>query len=550
VLRQLHITGLGVIDDVDLELDPGLNVLTGETGTGKTMVTVGLSLALGARATASLVRHGARAACVQARFDLPEEVEVDPGWVEDDELLLARTVATDGRGSARIGGQLATASALSGLGASLVELHGQHQAQRLLSSSMQTAFLDRFAGRDHLGALNEYREAFERLRLIRATLEDLRKASRDRERELDLLAYQVREIEALAPRTGETAELLAAEARLGQVERLLELVGGASDTLASDGGGADALGSVAASLEVASDLDPAVAALTLEARSLAAGSSELARDVRAYLESLSVDPERLQQIRERLAALRLLQRKYGETDEEVLGYLAEASDRLAALAGAGDTLGSLTAEADELGTRVAEQAARISEGRGAAAPVLAGSIAAELAELGMPAAEVEIRLNPIDELSSCGAETVELRLVAGEGQPPLALAKTASGGELSRTMLACRSVLADLDEVPTLVFDEVDSGIGGQAGLAVGRRLARLAEGRQVVVVTHLPQIACFADRHFRVRKNAGTASVEVLGDVERVKELSRMLAGLEESQSAELHAEELLMEAARSKGD
>jgi DNA repair protein RecN (Recombination protein N) len=543
VLRELHISGLGVIDDLDLEVHPGLTVLTGETGAGKTMVTVGLSLALGARGSASLVRSGAKAARVQARFDAP----ADAGeWAEDGEVVLARTVGADGKSSARVGGQIATASALADLGASLVEVHGQHQAQRLLAAATQTAFLDRFAGDAHLVALAAYREVFERLRDARIAAERLREAARDRERELDLLAYQVREIEAIAPQPGETEALEAEEARLSHVERLIDEAGSAEAVLAGDEGAADALGAAAHAVEAVASMDPAAGGLAERARSLAAEAAELARDLRDYREGLAADPARLQEVRERVQALKALRRKYGETDADVLGFLAEAAERLSTLTTADDRLAALAGEVEALEVEAGERAATVSRARREAAPALAAAIAAELEELGMPGAALEVALDPMPEPGPSGAERVELRLSAGAGQSALPLAKAASGGELSRTMLACRSVLADLDEVPTLVFDEVDAGIGGRAGLAVGRRLAGLARDRQVLVVTHLPQIACFADRHVRVNKDAGTATIETLDDHERIVELSRMLAGLDGSEAAEGHAEELLSEAER----
>jgi len=546
VLRELHISGLGVIDDLDLEVHPGLTVLTGETGAGKTMVTVGLSLALGARGSASLVREGARAARVQARFDAP----ADAGeWAEDDEVVLARTVGADGKSAARIGGQIATASALAGLGGSLVEVHGQHQAQRLLATSTQTAFLDRFAGDAHLVALAGYREVFDRLRDARLATERLREAARDRERELDLLAYQVREIESIAPRPGESEALEAEEARLSHVERLIEEAGRAEAVLAGDeDGAADALGVAANAVEAAASMDPAATGLAERARGLAAEAAELARDLRGYREGLSANPARLQEVRERAQGLNALRRKYGETDGDVLRFLADSIERLTVLTTADDRLLELAAEVGSLESEAGERAAHVSRGRQDSAPTLAAAIAAELEELGMPGAALAVALEALPEPGPSGAERVELRLSAGPGQSSLPLAKAASGGELSRTMLACRSVLADLDEVPTLVFDEVDAGIGGRAGLAVGRRLARLARDRQVLVVTHLPQIACFADRHVRVRKEEGIAMIEVLDDHERVVELSRMLAGLDGSQAAEGHAEELLTEAERVK--
>ena len=334
MLRELHISGLGVIADLELELAPGLNVLTGETGAGKTMVTVGLLLALGERGSASLVRDDASAARVQARFDATDDAGE---WAEDGEVILARSIARDGRSTARIGGQLATASALAELGEGLVEHHGQGQTQRLLAPAAQTAFLDRYAGDAHLVALGTYREAHDRLRVTRAELEALLEAARGRERELDLLAYQVNEIESVGPRDGETEELTAEEGRLSHVERLMEQASAAEHSLTGEGrdrrcGGGARLrarggrpSSTRRSVEVSE-----------RARGVAAEISELARDVRAYSEALLPDPERLQAVRERIAALKQLQRKYGPSDADVSAFLAEASERLRTLAGADD----------------------------------------------------------------------------------------------------------------------------------------------------------------------------------------------------------------------
>lgn len=545
MLRELHITDVGVIDDLDIELHPGLNVLTGETGAGKTMVTVGLSLALGARASASLIRDGAAAAKVQARFDAPIEAGE---WAEDGEVILARTIGADGRSGSRIGGQIATAAALAKLGSSLVEIHGQHQAQRLLSTTTQTAFLDRSAGDAHVVALGSFREVFDELRRTTAELERLTAAARERERELDLLAYQVREIEDVSPAAGETPALAAEEARLGYVERLLDLTAAAAAVLGDEGGAQDAMAAGLAAVREAAGLDPGAGELAARAEGVHADLSEFSRDLRSYREGLAADPARLAEIRDRIAALKGLQRKYGETDEDVLVFLEAAGVKLASLAGADDRRRELQEAVAALTASALSRAAVVTKGRVTAAGPLAGALQSELRELGMPGASVEVALTPIDPPAAAGAEQVELRFSAGPGQPALPLAKTASGGELSRTMLACRSVLADIDIVPTLVFDEVDAGIGGEAGLAVGRRLARLAFGRQVLVVTHLPQIASFADRHLRVRKVDGVATVEPLDDAGRVEELSRMLAGLADSDTARSHAQELLAQAAEQR--
>jgi DNA repair protein RecN (Recombination protein N) len=547
MLRELHLTGLGVIEDVELELHPGLNVLTGETGAGKTMVTVGLALALGRRASASLVRAGAEAARVQARFE-PVAADIAPAWASDGELVLARAVAAEGRGSARINAELVPVSALAELAPALVEVHGQHEGIALLSPAAQLAFVDRYAGTAHLEQVRALAEAHADLRAARRDLDDLRERERDRERELDLLRYQARDIATAAPRPGELEALVTEEARLGHVERLLDRATAAERALDAEDAGTDALAAAAEALSGVADVDAGAASLAEAAAELLAAATELARDVRAYRESLDVDPARLAEVEERISVIRALLRRYGDTEDDVLTFLADVERRLATLERGEEAL----AEADERVTtasaRVEALAVEVSRGRTQASPRLAAAVGAELRDLGMPDAAVEVALLPLEEIGSNGAERVEFRFAAGVGQVPMPLAKVASGGELSRTMLACRSVLADLDDVPTLVFDEVDAGIGGLAGVAVGRRLAALAARRQVLVVTHLPQIASFADRHLRVEKVAGTATVTVLDDAGRVAELTRMLSGLPESEAAATHAEELLAEAGKAK--
>jgi len=543
MLRELHLSGLGVIDDATLELAPGLNVLTGETGAGKTMVTVGLTLALGQRARAHLVAEGRARASAQARFDVAGPAFDE--WAEDGDLVLSRVIAADGRSTGRAGGQLAPLSTLAELGANLVEVHGQHQAQRLLSPATHLDLLDRFAGRDHLAAVGAYRRAFTDLRQARARLEELDERGREREREKDLLAYQVREIEGVGLSPGEIGALLAEEGRLANVERIREGLADARGLL--DGGAADGLAAAARSIAEAADLDEEARPLAERIASLAEEARDAAGEVRDRLERAELDPARLEAVRERLAAIRQLERKYGEGEAAIFAFLGEARSRLAALEGAGAERDALVAEVRRRSEEVEASAAGLAGTRREAAGRLAAALEAEVHELGMAGARLVVAVRPLEAPGPDGSESVELLLGGGPGQEPRPLASAASGGELSRTMLACRTVLADLDEVPTLVFDEVDAGIGGKAGVAVGRRLARLARSRQVLVVTHLPQIACFADRHFRVTKDAGRTVVEELGEAERVEELSRMLSGMPTSEAA-AHAGQLLAEAGREK--
>jgi DNA repair protein RecN (Recombination protein N) len=416
-------------------------------------------------------------------------------------------------------------SALARVASGLVEMHGQHQGLRLLSPAAQTDFLDRFAGSEHLGRLQAFGGLHGRLLSARKRLEELDAASRERERQLDLLEYQVREIEAAGLRSGELGELEAEGSRLAHAESLVGWATSADRALSDEGAGADALRIAAAALEEAGRVDPGAVDLARRAASLSEEAADLARELRAYREGVQVDPTRLASVRERLQALRGLERKYGEGEEGILAYLAQARAELASLGRADEQRQRLEQEVAELGERWTHLAGELSAARVEAAPRLADAVGREMRELGMEGAGVRVGLRSVDPPGPSGAERAEFLFAGGAGQVPLPLSKVASGGELSRSMLACRSALVDLDDVPTLVFDEVDVGIGGRAAAAVGRRLA-----------------------HLVVSKTGGTASVAVVDGTDRIGELSRMLSGLPESQAAAVHAEELLTQADRVK--
>jgi DNA repair protein RecN (Recombination protein N) len=546
MLHELHITDLGVIADVDLSFHSGLNVLTGETGAGKTMVAVALGLALGRRASSALVREGARAAHVQARFDASAAARSE-GWA-DDGLVLARAIDADGRSTARAGGQMAPVSVLERLGLELVEMHGQHGSALLRSSGVQTASVDRFAGAEHVRRRDEHARAHARLLEAERALQELERTERDRVREAEVIAFQIAEIEAVGPRPGELADVEAETLRLANLQRLLERDSTAEAALSGDDGAAEALSVAAEALEDVAAVDASAEALAGRGRALREEVAELARDVRDHRAALEADPLQLEEANARIAAIRGLFRKYGQGEEVVLAFLAAARERSAMIATSEEQGAALGQEVDSLRASVADLGREVSAGRADTAPRLASAIAGELRELGMRGASLEIELIS-GERTAWGTERAEFLFSGGPGQRPLPLARVASGGELSRVMLAFRSVLLDADAVPTLVFDEVDAGIGGAAGAAVGRRLAALARDRQVLVVTHLPQIASFADRHLVVAKARGTATVTEVEGRERIAELSRMLAGLADSDAAAAHAEELLAEAGRVKG-
>src|ERR687892_829252 len=553
MLLELAVRDLGVIAELRLVLGPGMTVLTGETGAGKTMVVDAIELLVGGRADPVLVRTGADEAWVEGRFVRPGAGTGSDGHGggdgEGDEVVLARAIPRSGRSRAYIDGRLATVGELAAVGAELVDLHGQHAHQSLLHVAAQREALDRFGGVDR-GPLHAAREE---VRSIVDELATMGGDERARARELDLLRYQVSEIDGAAI-TGpdEDAELERLEDELADAAAHREAAAGAVVLLSGDGvGGGDVPDAVSATDAVGSALALVAgrspfADSEARLRGLAAELSDLAAALRTTGETIDEDPERLAQVRERGQLLHDLRRKYGETLADVLAEGEHLRARLVELEDHDRRAAELDARLGAARTREAEAAAAVAAARRAAAPQLGAEVQSHLAELAMPKADVEVVVGGEDP-----GDDVELRLAANPGTPPLPLAKVASGGELARTMLALRLVLTAAP--PTLVFDEVDAGIGGAAAVAVGRSLARLAGHHQVLVVTHLPQVAAYADAQVRVAKQsdeaATVARASVLDHPERVIELSRMLSGQPDSDAARVHAAELLATAAGERG-
>jgi DNA repair protein RecN (Recombination protein N) len=572
MLAELRIRDLGVIDDAHLEVSAGLNVLTGETGAGKTMVVDALALLLGGRADPGAVRAGRPAALVEGRLQAGDDGEVAAALAaagvedEDGEVLVARQVLVEGRSRAQLQGRMATVAAVADVVRPLVEVHGQHEFQDLLRPGVQRDLLDRFAGEPALAPRAAFAAGWRRLRAVTRELDDLATRAREREREIDLLRHQLEEIDAAQVRVGESDELAAEAERLANAEALQQAAALAHQLLEGDedAGAATALGAAARAVQGPAGHDRALGELAQRAQALAAEVDDLASSLRAYAEAVLVDPARLEEVNARMAQLRDLERKYGDDEAAVLAFAAEAAARLAELEGGTLRSEALEAEAAELRRELAGTGAALTAARREAAARLGEALRVELADLAMPNAEVVVAVeqDPDDNglevdgrrlaASEDGLDRVDLRLAAHPGAPLRPLGRAASGGELSRVMLALRVVLAGVDRTPTLVFDEVDAGVGGRTAAAVGRRLAQLARRHQVLVVTHLPQIAAHADRHFTVEKtSAGGATstdVRLLDDAGRVGELSRMLAGMEGSGLAQAHAEELLAAAAAAK--
>jgi DNA repair protein RecN (Recombination protein N) len=574
VLEELRITGLGVIESATLELGPGLTVITGETGAGKTMVVTALGLLLGGRADSGAVRVGSRSARVEGSLrvtDLPqvaELVEAAGGEVEDDHVLLARNVSAEGRSRAYVGGASVPVSHLAEVAEPLVAVHGQSDQHRLLQPRAQRDALDAFGGDPTAVALGDYRILYAELQDTERELAEVVATARERAREADLLRFGLAEIEAVSPEPGEDTALAEEEQRLGHADTLRTAAESAREALSSDEGNPDALAAVSAArtlLEGVRDHDQAAGELADRVAEITYLLSDVAADVASYAVGLETDPARLAAVSERRSALTALTRKYGETAGEVLAWAETSAARLTELDDTDDRITRLRERRDDLRARLGPAAEALTRSRTESAATLSQQLTGELDSLAMPHAvlDVAVRQTPADDglevagkrvrFGSSGVDEVEFLLAANTGSEARPLGKGASGGELSRVMLALEVALAGTSPVPTFVFDEVDSGVGGKAAVEVGRRLAALAESAQVLVVTHLPQVAAYADRHVVVEKasdgSVTTSGLTVLDGAGRERELSRMFAGMDESETALAHARELLESAGRSAG-
>jgi len=581
VLEEIRIRGLGVIDDAALDLADGLTVVSGETGAGKTMIVQGLGLLTGGRADYGLVRPGVERAFVEGRLVIPADSAVaarvrDVGGDLDDDpggavLVVGRTLTAEGRSRAQVAGRSVPASVLGEIAEDLIAVHGQSEAQRLLRPSTQRLALDRFAGAAVAAPLARYGVVHTELNRVSRALVEITERSREREQEAELLRLGLAEVERVDPTPAEDVALDAELSRLEHAETLVRAARTAHAALVSDpASGSDEPGAVdlvsAARRVIAgdSDLDAELAALGARLTEVGMLLTDVAADLASYAEGIDADPARLADAQDRKAALTALTRAHGTDIDGVLAWADQAGRRLLELDGAGDSVETLTARRDQLAADLAELAAAVSAARSAAAERFGAAVAAELAGLAMPRARVEAAVSQRDDpgglrvgervlaFGPSGVDEVELRLVPHPGAPARPVQKGESGGELSRVMLAIEVVLAAADAGATMVFDEVDAGVGGRAAVEIGRRLARLARTHQVICITHLPQVAAFADRHLVVHKaddgSVTRSGVITLDDAGRVRELSRMLAGQEDSSLARGHAEELLAAAAADK--
>ncbi len=565
MIEELRIRGLGVIDDAVLELGPGLTVVTGETGAGKTMVVTALGLLLGGRADAGAVRSGSDRTLVEGRVAVEESspsavrAAEAGGELDDGVLLLARTVSAEGRSRAHVGGRSVPVGLLADLGADLVAVHGQSDQQRLLQPMRQRDALDRFAGEAHVQTLTRYRAGYARLGVLQAELAAITNLARERAQEADLLRFGLAEVSAVAPVPGEDLELATEASRLGHADELSAAAATAHGCLMSDGAVVDAapdavglVGLARRALDPVRDHDFELAALADRMAEASYLLADVAADLAAYAGGVDADPLRLAAVDDRRAALSTLTRKYGTTVGDVLSWADAAAERLVDLESDGTRGAELSAEATVLSEELIALAGRLTNARVKAGKRFGKAVTAELTVLAMADAVLSVSLTTCDELGPYGSDEVELLLAPHPGAPARPIAKGASGGELSRVMLAVEVVFAGADPLPTFVFDEVDAGVGGRAAVEVGARLARLARTAQVLVVTHLPQVAAYADQHLVVEKSSDgsvtSSGVVSLDEAGRVRELTRMLAGLADSELGAAHARELLEAAETSK--
>ncbi|MCE5204349.1 MAG: DNA repair protein RecN [Actinomycetia bacterium] len=535
MLAELHVKDLALVEEVWLEFGDGLTALTGETGAGKTVLVGALKLLMGDRADTSLVREGAQEALVEGRF-----------LIDGAEYLVRRRVGADGRSRCSVNGEMATVSSLSALLSDVVDLHGQHEHQALLAVSNHAGYLDRYIGEVAAAAKEQYRSAFQALREARGALASLEASLSDKERRIDYLRFQVSDIDAVAPAPGEDARLEALLPRLRNADRLTKAAAGAWMALRGDEAASDSIARAIAALRTAAGLDGALDDMTVELEGLSAQIDDLGARLREYAEQLEDDPSTLDTVEGRLAAIETLRRKYGPALDDVLAARASAAQELETLGMGEEGLASARAAVLDAEAELRDAAARLSAIRDQAASAFASALAQAAEDLALPEARFDVvrRSLPFDAWTLEGPEKVEFLFSSSAQETPRALAKIASGGEISRVMLALKDVLGGADKTPILVFDEVDAGIGGATARAVGARLASLARTHQVLVVTHLAQVAAYAGHQVVVsRAKSDGRSVTVATPVEgeqRVVEIARMLSGGTSSAGIE-HARELL---------
>ncbi|MDQ1549471.1 MAG: repair protein RecN [Microbacteriaceae bacterium] len=562
MIEEISIRNLGVIGEARLPLGPGFTALTGETGAGKTMVVTALGLLLGDRSDSSVLRQGGTSAVVEGQWQIDSAGAVadrvrdaggdlDPGGAGISQLILGRSISQDGRSRAIVGGRTAPVGVLNEIGQQLVVVHGQSDQIRLRSATAQREALDRFAGQELAVALADYQETYRRWQANQGELEVLEAERDHRASEAEELRIAMSEIEDVAPQRGEDLELAERAERLTNLEDLRIAAAHAHELISAEGidGSADVLGlldTARRQIERVSDHDSELGPIAEAIANASFVATEISAQLSSYLGGLDSDGAReLEIVQERRAELGTIVRKYGPSLEEAIDYLGTGSTRLLELDNDSDRIDGLRTEVDADLALLVERAAALSAIRTRYAIRLAEAVTAELSALAMADARLTVDVQDREEYSSTGKDQVSILLQPHTGAEPRPLGRGASGGELSRVMLAIEVVIAGNDPVPTFIFDEVDAGVGGASAIEIGRRLARLAKTAQVIVVTHLAQVAAFSTNHLRVVKDSDGAvtasSVQQLHGQERIEEMARLLSGLADSESGLAHARELI---------
>jgi len=561
MLKELHIKNFAIIDQLRVEFAPGLNIFTGETGAGKSIVVDALNLALGERASVDLIRTGCEEAVVEAAFELDHDGTKEAATLlaeqgiatnSGEDLIVRRVLSASGKNKVYINGSLANLATLAALGANLADIHGQHEHQSLLSLERQREMLDSFGMLD--GLREELANTYHRLQNVRKELVGLEAGERDRAQREDMLRFQKNEIEAATLKPGEDEELANEQKVLANSEKLAGLSRAADEALySSDGSVLSGLKKAMSDLEAIAAIDSRLAPVLELCEAGRAQLEEAAREVSSYAGGLEFDPGRLEQINDRLDLIRKLKKKYGATIEEITAFGIAASDELERMERSTEEIERLKTEIQTIKSGLTAEAQELTKRRIAAARELERKIETELGHLGMKKTVLSVKITqePGDDtldghkLGPRGADRVEFLIAPNPGEEPKPLAKIASGGELSRIMLALKTILVEGDGIPTLVFDEVDAGIGGAVAEEVGKKLRRVATKRQVFCITHLAQIASMATSHYgvakSVKKDRTSTEVRLLGEKERVDEIARMLGGKTITEATINHAEEMI---------
>ncbi len=556
-LEEISIRGLGVIESSNIEFKPGLTVLTGETGAGKTMVLTALGLVLGSKSDSDLVRAGQERAVISGRFAVPKDIAAliieGGGEIDDGSVVITRTVSTEGKSRVLVGGAVSSTAAVNQFAQSLVEIHAQSSSSKLNKPAVSRELLDRFAGIE----LSQYQNIFDQYKQMIDRIADLQSQLSQRDKEMALLSEFAAEFAKLAPKSGELSQIENEIAKLGSVEQLNQAVTASLNLLADDEISAiNLLQQMRKTLDQVAGKDSELDQITERFTETLLNLSDVGSDLTSYLSNLEADPNRFASLQERKASLNSLLKRYGKGSERDVAFEQliidgqNAKAKMADLSGGDERVRELEKEAEKLFDQLKTGALAISKDRKVSADKLAKLVTAEINNLAMPNAKFVIEQKVADSsnpknYTATGLDEIAILFAAHVGASPLSLSKVASGGELSRVMLALEVVIAEAEPIGTYIFDEVDAGVGGKAAVEVGRRLAKLAKSAQVIVITHLPQVAVWADNHLVVKKNESglvTQSdvIEMSGDARKV-EIARMLSGQEDSKTAQEHATELL---------